>query len=482
MTTDPEGKLRPGSECLVNIHRLENGGKGVGSLSATTAGRHDSVFVPRSAPGDQLRVRVTRLHRRYLEAEPLEILDAGPDRIDPVCPHWDEGCGGCSWQHLRYSAQLSTKATDVQHNLAETGGFKNLAIDPIVAADDPWFYRNKMEFTFNARHGLGLHIAGDWRRVVPVTDCRLESALSMQIVADVRQFVDERHLSSWNPDTSRGLLHELVIRHARGSGETMVGLVTSSDPFPEAQSLASVIARIDDSIVSVVHAARSRHERASPMTSIKVLVGRDVITEQIGALRFHIGLQTFFQTNTTQAERMLRMVETAAKAQGQDGTGPNLILDVFCGVGFFTLGLARHARTVVGIELLESSINTARKNAKLNQIDNVLFYSGDARRTIPDILEQHGTPDIIVLDPPRSGAGGKVLRRLARAEPRRIVYVSCNPKTLASDLRELKPFGYEINRVQPIDLFPQTYHVETIVTLERRADDPASPRQRNSDA
>ena len=209
----------------------------------------------------------------------------------------------------------------------------------------------------------------------------------------------------------------------------MVGLVTSSDPFPEAQSLASVIARMDDSIVSVVHAARSSHERASPMTSIKVLAGRDVITEQIGALRFHIGLQTFFQTNTTQAERMLRMVETAVKAQGQDGTGPNLILDVFCGVGFFTLGLARHARTVVGIELLESSINTARKNAKLNQIDNVLFYSGDARRTIPDILEQHGTPDIIVLDPPRSGAGGKVIRRLARAKPKRIVYVSCNPVT-----------------------------------------------------
>ncbi|MEE2793067.1 MAG: 23S rRNA (uracil(1939)-C(5))-methyltransferase RlmD [Acidobacteriota bacterium] len=476
MATDPEGKLRAGAECLVDIHRFENGGKGVGSLPATTTGQHNSVFVPRSAPGDLLRVRVTRVRRQYLEAEPLEILAAGPDRIDPVCPHWHEGCGGCSWQHLRYSAQLSAKAAEVKHNLAEVGGFQNLAIDPIVAADEPWFYRNKMEFTFNAHHGLGLHVAGDWRRVVPVTDCRLESALSMQILSVVRQFVDEHQLSSWDPATSRGLLHELVIRHARGSGETMVGLVTSPDPFPEVQSLASVIARIDNSIVSVVHGARSRHDRASPMTSIRVLDGRDVIIEQIGTLSFHIGLETFFQTNTTQAERMLRMAETAVKAKGQNETVPNFILDVFCGVGFFTLGLARHARTVVGIELLESSINTARKNAELNQIDNALFYSGDARRTIPYILEQHGTPDIIVLDPPRSGAGGKVIRRIARAEPSRIVYVSCNPQTLASDLKELKPFGYEINRVQPIDLFPHTYHVETIVTLDRSSGNPASSR------
>jgi 23S rRNA (uracil1939-C5)-methyltransferase len=209
------------------------------------------------------------------------------------------------------------------------------------------------------------------------------------------------------------------------------------------------------------------------MTSIKVLAGREVITEQIGALRFHIGLQTFFQTNTTQAGSMLRMVETAVRGQQHNGTEPNLILDVFCGVGFFTLGLAKHARTVIGIDLVEPSIKTARKNAKLNQIDNVLFYSGDARHTIPDILEQHGPPDIIVLDPPRSGAGGKVIRRLARAEPSRIVYVSCNPQTLASDLKELKPFGYEIDRVQPIDLFPHTYHVETIVTLDKREKTPA---------
>ena len=478
MTTRPLHKFRSGDECEVQIQNLEYGGQGLGRLCSDGILHDKPVLVPRSAPGDRLRVRIGRVQSRYVEAEHLEVLRSGPNRIDPVCPHWNEGCGGCSWQHLSYAAQLQAKVTVIRDSLERLGGFKNLTIDPIVASNEPWFYRNKMEFTFNARDGLGLHVAGDWRRVIPVTDCRLESKLAMEIVAVARHFINEHRLSSWDPDTGHGLLHELVIRHGRGSGETMVGLVTSAEPFPEAQALASAITLIDESIVSVVHGTRMREQRGSPLESIRVLEGRKAIIEQIGELQFHIGLQTFFQTSTAQAERMLQMVKNQVQTEQSGKTAPELILDVFCGVGLFTLALSERAKKVIGIDIVEPSIIAARENARLNKIDNVVFYTGDARRALPDILEHHGKPDSVVLDPPRSGAGGKVIRRLARAEPQRIVYVSCNPTTLATDLKELEPFGYEVSRIQPIDLFPQTYHVETIAIVDRRGDAPPAAQVR----
>ena len=479
----PTSRHRPhsGDEHDVDIDALVPGGRGVGFLQAAGVENEFSIVVPGSAPGDRVRVRLGRVHRRQAEATILEVLAPGPGRVAASCPHLSEGCGGCSWQHLAYESQLSAKGTAVRGSLAKLDGVANVGIEPVVAADSPWFYRNKMEFTFNANDGLGLHVSGNWRRVVPITECRLESELAMQIVTRVGQFVKEHALSAWNPDTGEGLLHELVIRHGRGTGETMVGLITSAGEFPEATELTEEIVALDASIVSVVRGVRSREQRASPMDSIITLAGRDAIIEEVSGLRFSIGLQTFFQTNTAQAERMLEEVITQVEASLADDDVPGVVFDIFCGVGFFTLGVAARGHTAIGIEIVEASIAVARDNARLNEIDNATFYAGDARRALPQILETHGRPGVMVLDPPRSGAGGKVVRRIARAEPRRIVYVSCNPVTLAVDLKELVPFGYEITRVQPIDLFPQTYHVETIVTIDRRPDAPPAvdvPRRR----
>ena len=473
MTTISQHQFRVGTEYEVTIEDLTHDGRGIGR-PLSHDGQGKPLLVSRCAPGDRLRVRVGKLSRNRVHAEPLEVIAAGPDRIDPPCVHWDEGCGGCSWQHLNYTAQLHAKAEIVKNSLHILKSFGDLNIDPIVPADDTWFYRNKMEFTFNALGGLGLHLPGNWRTVIPITDCRLESNLAMKIVATVRKFTEDHQISTWNPDSGGGLLHELMIRHGQGGKETMVAFITSSESFPEAKALASKVAQLDESIVAVLHGARAGNQRGSRLSSTNLLAGRKSIIEQVGGLRFNIGLETFFQTNSMQAGRMLEMVANEVGVGRTGSSISNLILDVFCGIGFFTLGLAEYAKTVIGIDIVEASTVAARENAKLNRVENALFYTGDARHALPNILERYGKPDIVVLDPPRSGAGGKVMRRLARAAPQRIVYVSCNPLTLASDLGELEPFGYKLTRVQPIDLFPQTHHVETIATAERLEDTPAT--------
>jgi 23S rRNA (uracil1939-C5)-methyltransferase len=472
-----DNRPRRGDEYDVAIETLAYGGKGVGRLAGEAGKRGMTVFVPRAAPGDRLRVRLEQVRRRHAEASVLRIDAPGPGRVEPVCRHYDEGCGGCSWQHLAYEEQLRTKEAIVRDSLERIGEFRDLEIAPIVAAAEPWFYRNKMEFTFNARDGLGLHRSGDWRRVVEISECRLESELAMQVLEYAREFASRHNFSSWDPESKTGFLREIVIRHGRGSGQTMVALVTSPGSFPRAAEFAAGVRDLDTSVVSVLRAVRDA--RSSDIVEIDVLSGNAVIVERVGGLDFNVGLRTFFQTSTTQAERMLEIVRAEVGA-GLERVGVGAagqVLDVFCGVGFFTLGLADLVAEAVGVEIVEASIVAARENARTNSIENCAFYAGDARRTLPEILERHGTPGVIVIDPPRSGAGGKVMRRLARTQAPRLVYVSCNPTTLARDLQEMEPFGYRIQSVQPIDLFPQTYHVETIVTMDRVAEPTADLRR-----
>jgi len=481
MSSAKSNRPRVGQEHVITIDSLAYGGKGVGRLADTEGSRGMAVFVPRTAAGDRVRVRLDRVRRRHVEATVVDRESPGDGRVEPVCPHYAEGCGGCSWQHLDYETQLAAKEQMVRDSLQRIGEFSEVPIEPIVVADEPWFYRNKMEFSFNARDGLGLHVGGDWRRIVPITECRLESELSMRIVQFTREFAAQHHLTSWDPESNEGFLREVAIRHGRGAGgtgpgqtgagETMVGLITERGAFPEAADFATGIAALDDSIVSVVRGIRGSFAEGSPIEAIETLHGRDAIIESVGGLTFNIGLQTFFQTSTSQAECMLAIVREQVGAGLALGSSelPSRILDVFCGVGFFTLGLAHLAEEAIGVEIVEPSIAAARINALTNGIDNCTFYAGDARRTLPVILEQHGAPGVAVIDPPRSGAGGKVMRRLARSGPARIVYVSCNPTTLARDLKELEPFGYRLTEVRPIDLFPQTYHVETIVAVDRVA-------------
>lgn len=453
----PPPRLRPGDEVSLVVDRLTYGGEAVG--------RHQNlvVFVDGAAPGETVRVRVRRTKARFAEANLLAVEKPSPARVEPRCPHVRQGCGGCRWQHLDVAAQLEAKAAIVRDSLERLGGLRDLPYAPILPSPDPWYFRNKMEFAFHPEGGLGLHVRGYWDRVFELETCYLESPLAVEIVKAARAFARERGLSLFDPRTKTGTMRELMVRQSRGTGEVMIGLITQGPIDPAvAAAFAAHLGALDPHISSVVHAARSRPDEGAPLGEATVLCGNPHITEVVAGLRFRIGLHTFFQTNTAQAEQLVALVRRLA---GDVAGAP--VVDLYCGVGLFALALAAQGAQVAGIEVVAPAIEAARENAADNGITGAAFYVGDARTALPEVLERHGTPRVLVLDPPRGGAGGKVMRRIGRAGPERVVYVSCNPTTLARDLTELLPFGYRITEVVPVDLFPQTYHVETVVALER---------------
>jgi len=456
--TAPRPRPRPGDELCLTVDRLAYGGEAVG--------RHQGlvVFASGAAAGETVRVRVRRVQRRHAEADVIAVETASPERVLPRCVHFAQGCGGCTWQHVEYAGQLRAKETAVRDSLARLGGLHDLPLRPIIPAPSPWHYRNKMEFAFHPEGVLGLHPRGAWHSILPLHECFLAPPLTVALVKAAQTFARAAHLSLHDPRTHQGLLRELVVRHSQGPGETMLGIVTSPGPFDAAAAMAECLAAVDTSVVSVVRSIRASSDTSAPLQQTTLLRGQDHITETIDGLRFGIGVETFFQTNTAQAERLVALVrELAGDLAGA------LAIDVYCGVGMFTLALAYVGAKAVGIELSASSVEAARANARNNDLPEAHFFAGDARTVLPQVLAEHGTPRVVVLDPPRAGAGGKVMRRIARAAPARIIYVSCNPTTLARDLAELGPFGYRVSVVQPLDLFPQTYHVETVVVLDRHA-------------
>jgi 23S rRNA (uracil1939-C5)-methyltransferase len=447
---------RPGDELSVTVDRLTYGGQGIARAQGL------AVFVNGAAPQETVRTKVRRVFRRHVEADVVAIEQASPDRVEPRCEHVVQGCGGCTWQHVAYSAQLAAKEAAVKDSLERLGGFRDVPMRPIVPAPAPFYYRNKMEFAFHPEGTLGLHPREAWYNIIRLRTCLLESPLAVAIVKAAQTFVEEQRISLYHPRSRQGLLRELCIRHSRGGKETLLGIVTSDDAFPQGEAMAKHLASLDPGIKAVVRGVRPAADGSAPITGTSVLWGDDHITETTAGLDFRIRLDTFFQTNSVQAERLVEMV----KELTGDVAGAQVI-DVYCGVGLFSLALAATGARVVGVEIVEAAVEAARANAEKNRITSAEFHAGDARKVLADVLPGGLSPKVLVLDPPRAGAGGKVMRRIARATPERIVYVSCNPTTLARDLVELRPFGYKMTAVSPIDLFPQTYHVETVVALER---------------
>ena len=442
----------------MTVDRLAYGGEAVGRYQGLV------VFVSGAAPGETVRVRVRRVQRRHVEADVVSVENPSPERVAPRCMHYAQGCGGCTWQHVDYACQLRAKESAVRDSLARLAGLRDLPLLPIIPAPSPWHYRNKMEFAFNPDGVLGLHPRGAWHSILPLHECFLAPPLTVALVEAAQAFAREANLSLHDPRTHQGMLRELVVRHSRGTGETMLGIVTSPGRFDAAAAMAERLAAVDASVVSVVRSIRASSDTSAPLQQTTLLRGQDHITENVGGLHFGIGVETFFQTNSAQAERLVALVRELA-----GDLGGALAIDIYCGVGMFTLALASAGAQVVGIELSASSVAAAQVNATSNGLQQTRFLAGDARTVLAEVLAECGPPHVVVLDPPRAGAGGKVMRRIARAAPARIIYVSCNPTTLARDLVELEPFGYRVSVVQPLDLFPQTYHVETVVALDRHA-------------
>jgi len=439
-----------GDELELTVDSLAHGGNGVARRDGYV------VFVAGAVPGDRVRAVVGKAKRAYAEARTVEVVEPSPDRIPALAPH-----PGAPWQVLPYERQLEVKAGQVREALERIGRLEDFELDPIVPAVEQWRYRNKLEYSFGTGEGgelvCGFHAPGRWDTILPLEDCLLASEAGNALRDQVLAWCRDQGLTAWDRREHTGLLRNLVIREGRRTGEFQVRLVTSKGRI-DTDSLAGAV-RCDG-----LFWTQQEQLGETVQTGETVLVsGTPQMREQIGGLEFLVSPEAFFQTNTEMAERLYGVAAEFAQLRGTER-----VFDLFCGIGTIALSLAARAREVVGVEIVEAAVADAIANARLNDVLNARFYAGDIRLAMRDLVEQAGRPDVAVVDPPRAGLSQKVVRRILEAQPGRIVYVSCNPTTLAPNAAQMVEAGYRLTRVRPVDMFPQTPHIECVALLEKR--------------
>jgi 23S rRNA (uracil1939-C5)-methyltransferase len=444
-------------ELELHIDSLAYGGNGVARLNGFV------VFVRRGLPGDTVRARVTKVKRNHAEALATEVLVPGPERVEAPCAHYP-ACGGCRFQDLAYEAQLRSKAEQVADSLTRLGGLTDPPLEPIIPAQSVFHYRNKLEYSFTQYEDgptLGFHKAGRWDEVLEIEKCWLTTDLGNTIRNAVREWAREEGLEAYDQATQRGYLRHLVVREGRNTGQALVLLVTGPGERFETGYFVEVLRRFPE--VRSIHWAINDTPAEVTNLPTRLLWGEDAIEERLCGLRFRVSPNAFLQTNTEMAERLYGLAHEFAAL-----TGDETVWDLYCGIGTIGLTLARDALTVWGIEVSEEAVARAIENAELNEITNAAFFAGNVGQAIEELQDHSGVPHVVVVDPPRAGLAGKALRRLGRIGAPRIVYVSCNPTTLASDLKTLRTeFGYELTRAQPVDMFPHTPHVECVAVVEK---------------
>jgi 23S rRNA (uracil1939-C5)-methyltransferase len=417
------------------------------------------VFVRGAVPGDRVRARIGKSKRSWAEADLIDVLEPSPDRIEPQAPH-----PGAPWQVLPYERQLEEKQSQVTDALERIGGFETPPVEQIVPAVEQFRYRNKLEYSFGEdEHGglvLGFHRAGRWDVIDDVESDILASERIDEIREAVKAWCREEGLTAWDRDSQTGLLRNLVVREGRRTGQVQARVVTSPGSEFRVDELAAATPADSFLWTRAEGVAETTHGGVT-----KAVKGPAFLEEELSGLSFRISPDAFFQTNTEMAEVLYgAAVELAAL------TGRERALDLFCGIGTIALLLALDSAEVWGVELIEEAVADAIKNAKLNGVDNARFFAGDVRLVMRELLEKSGSPDVVVVDPPRAGLSQKVVRRIIEADAQRIVYVSCNPTTLAPNGRQLvEDGGYELRTVRPVDMFPQTPHIECVALLERPA-------------
>jgi 23S rRNA (uracil1939-C5)-methyltransferase len=444
-----------GEELELEVDALAYGGAGVARRDGYV------LFVQGAVPGDRVRARVTKRKRTYAEARVVELLDPSPDRIEPRAPH-----PGAPWQVLPYERQLAEKESQVREALARIGGFEDPPLEPIVPAVEPWRYRNKLEYSFgeadDGRLVLGFHKPGRWNEIDDVAEDILASERVDAIREAVKAWCRDEGLSAYDRRGGSGFLRNLVVREGRRSGQIQARVVTSEGDF-RALELAAAL----DGATGVLWTHTTGVAETTREGETELLTGSATIDEELSVagekLRFRISPDAFFQTNTEMAELLYGSAVELAELSGRER-----VYDLFSGIGTIALALAPAAGEVWGIEVIEQAVADAIENATLNGIDNARFYAGDVRTAMRPLLEEAGEPDVLVVDPPRAGLSQKIVRRMIETRARRIVYVSCNPTTLAPNARQLADAGYVLDRVRPVDMFPQTPHIECVAQLSLR--------------
>jgi 23S rRNA (uracil1939-C5)-methyltransferase len=446
-------RTRPsrGDELELSIDSLAFGGAGVARLDGYV------VFVADAIPGDRVRAVVQKSKRAYAEARAVEVLEPSPERVQPRAAH-----PGAPWQVLPYGRQLEAKQAQVDDALRRIGRLDGFELEPIIEAVEPWRYRNKLEYSFGTdgtgRVVCGFHAPGRWDEIVEITDCLLASEAGNAVRERAVEWCRSQGLTAFDRRTSGGFLRNLVVRESRRGGELQVRLVTSPGRI-DREGLARAVEPLGGLLWTQLDSVAETTQGGAT----ELIAGGDRLEEEIGGMRMQISSTAFFQTNTEMAEQLYRLaIEYAAPGASER------LYDLYCGIGTIGLLMAPRVGEVWGLELVEEAIADAIANARLNEVDNAHFFAGDVRLALRELVDRAGRPDLLVVDPPRSGLSQKVVRRVIEAAPRRIVYVSCNPTTLAPNAAQLvSDGGYRLRRVRAVDMFPQTPHIECVALLER---------------
>jgi 23S rRNA (uracil1939-C5)-methyltransferase len=443
---------RRGDELELTVDSLAFGGAGVARLNGYV------VFVADAVPGDRVRAVVGKSKRAYAEARAVELLEPARDRVEPRADH-----PGAPWQVLPYERQLEVKQEQVADALTRIGQLRGFELEPIVPALAQWRYRNKLEYSFGADESgrliCGFHAPGRWDEIVEVTDCLLASEPANAARERVVQWCRAEGLPPYDRHTAQGLLRNLVIRQSRTTGQLQLRLVVSDGQL-DRDGLVAAAAPFEGLLLTHIDAVSET--TYGGMTEL--LAGRDQLDEELGGMRLRISPEAFFQTNT----EMARVLYDIAIDYSQL-TGTERVYDLYCGIGTIALTLAPRVAEVWGLEIVEQAIADAIANARLNEVTNARFFAGDVRLALRELVERAGRPDVVVVDPPRAGLSQKVVRRIVEAGPRRVVYVSCNPTTLAPNASQLVEAGYRMARVRTVDMFPQTPHIECVAEFVRGA-------------
>jgi 23S rRNA (uracil1939-C5)-methyltransferase len=467
-------KKRP-KKYFENLEVIDAGAKGK-AVAKAPDGR--VVFIDNAVPGDIVDVQTYKKRKAYYHAKAERFEKYSDKRVEPVCQHF-ENCGGCKWQNMAYKYQLEYKQNEIENNLKRLAKIELPEISPILPSENPYFYRNKMEFSFSDRrwltrgeiesgeeiddkNALGFHIAGMWDKILDIQKCHLQPDPSNAIRNEVRDFSTENGLSFFNPRKQEGLLRTLMIRTS-STGETMLLLQFFYDDKAKRELLLNHLKSEFPEITSLLYVVNSKGNDTIYDQDVVCFSGREYILEEMEGLKFAIRAKSFYQTNSDQAYELYKIVRDFAQL-----TGEELVYDLYTGTGTIAQFVAEQAKKVIGVEAVPDAIEDANENAERNKVGNAEFYVGDMKKVFnEDFVQQHGKPDVVITDPPREGMHKDVVAQLLKALPQRIVYVSCKSSTQARDL-DLLDEHYRVTKVQPVDMFPQTHHIENVVCLEKR--------------
>ncbi len=446
--------LAQGQKLRLTVGGLGSSGEGIGSFEGF------KVFVPFALPNEEVVCEIETVKKNYALARLLKIEEAAPDRREPLCPVYGL-CGGCSLQHLSYEGQLEAKRQQVEAAFARLGHL-TVQAEPTIACDDPWHYRNKMLFPAGEREGslaIGCYQRGT-HLVVDGAGCLIAERGNEEVLGAVRRWMELYNIPAYDEASGRGLIRHVMARCGRGeddAGEVLAVLVTATSFLPREKELAEMLQKAVPHLVGAVQNINEARGNVILGRRQRLLWGKDSLTDRLGSLRFKISPASFFQVNRAQAEKLYAL--TAELAAPRPGS---TVWDLYCGTGTISLYLAKKGAKVHGIEAVAAAIEDAERNAAANGCAAARFYCGDSAIEAPKLLAQGERPEAVVLDPPRAGCSPRVLATVVKAGPQRIVYVSCNPATLARDAALLSEQGYKLQKVQPLDMFPQTAHVETV--------------------